>query len=133
MGDAKRKPAGDAATGRASARVKTEKGTAAKVKEEEGGGAEAPAPAAPPRKRVEARVNPLRVRPSPGTLPGFDPSLPPPSGRPIIYWMSREQRVADNWALLYAAQQVRRGEKGRALLSIPPPKKLIHFPPSIFS
>lgn len=27
------------------------------------------------------------------------------SNRPVLYWMSRDQRVADNWALLYARHQ----------------------------
>lgn len=109
------------ASGRASGRVKTEKG-AVSVKEEGGGGGTGSTPPPPPasRKRVEAVVNPLRVRPSPGTLPAFDPTAPPAADRPVIYWMSREQRVADNWALLYAAQQVRgRGERrGRAFSTI---------------
>ena len=25
-------------------------------------------------------------------------------GKPVIYWMSRDQRVQDNWAMLYAQQ-----------------------------
>jgi deoxyribodipyrimidine photo-lyase len=28
-----------------------------------------------------------------------------PSQGPVVYWMSREQRVRDNWALLFAAEQ----------------------------
>lgn len=28
----------------------------------------------------------------------------PAKGKPIIYWMSRDQRVQDNWAMLYAQQ-----------------------------
>ena len=28
---------------------------------------------------------------------------------PVVYWMSRDQRMSDNWALLYAAQQVGQG------------------------
>jgi hypothetical protein len=114
---AKRKasPAGGAAA-RASGRVKTEKGPVPVKEEGGGGGGGAPAAAPPPaaaRKRVETPVNPLRVRPSPGTLPAFDPAAPPPAGRPVIYWMSRDQRVADNWALLYAAQQVKNSGEGR--------------------
>lgn len=27
---------------------------------------------------------------------------------PVVYWMSRDQRIADNWALIYAAQQASR-------------------------
>ncbi|MBN2600781.1 MAG: deoxyribodipyrimidine photo-lyase, partial [Candidatus Marinimicrobia bacterium] len=26
----------------------------------------------------------------------------PPTDGPVVYWMSRDQRVYDNWALLYA-------------------------------
>ncbi|EKX46678.1 hypothetical protein GUITHDRAFT_162898 [Guillardia theta CCMP2712] len=28
-----------------------------------------------------------------------------PKGKPVVYWMSRDQRVQDNWAMLYAQQQ----------------------------
>ena len=28
----------------------------------------------------------------------------PPSSGPVIYWMSRDQRMADNWALIHAAE-----------------------------
>ncbi len=31
---------------------------------------------------------------------------------PVVYWMSREQRVADNWALLWAQQEALSREKG---------------------
>lgn len=31
---------------------------------------------------------------------------------PVIYWMSRDQRTEDNWALLYAADQARQRETG---------------------
>jgi deoxyribodipyrimidine photo-lyase len=27
---------------------------------------------------------------------------------PVIYWMSRDQRMADNWALLHAAEEAKR-------------------------
>ena len=40
-------------------------------------------------------VNPLRVR----TLADY-----PLKKGPVIYWMSRDQRVHDNWALLYAQE-----------------------------
>jgi deoxyribodipyrimidine photo-lyase len=29
----------------------------------------------------------------------------PPRPRPVIYWMSRDQRIRDNWALVYAQRQ----------------------------
>lgn len=51
-------------------------------------------------KRVSADkavVNPSRVRElKAGAVKG---------GGPVIYWMSRDQRVRDNWALLYAVQE----------------------------
>jgi len=28
----------------------------------------------------------------------------PPGQGPVVYWMSRDQRVRDNWALLYAQE-----------------------------
>lgn len=31
----------------------------------------------------------------------------PPDDGPVLYWMSRDQRVRDNWALLYAAELAR--------------------------
>lgn len=31
-----------------------------------------------------------------------------PADGPVVYWMSRDQRVRDNWALLYAQEQARR-------------------------
>ena len=45
-------------------------------------------------------VNPKRVR-------ALKPGTPTGNG-PVIYWMSRDQRVRDNWALLYACQQASR-------------------------
>jgi len=30
---------------------------------------------------------------------------------PVLYWMSRDQRVRDNWALLYALQKASEGDK----------------------
>ena len=42
-------------------------------------------------------MNPQRVRvlkPAGNALTG-----------PVVYWMSRDQRAADNWALLHAQQQ----------------------------
>ena len=42
-----------------------------------------------------ARIRPLRSR-SAGGVAGND--------GPVVYWMSRDQRVRDNWALLHAAQ-----------------------------
>jgi len=32
---------------------------------------------------------------------------PAAAGRPVVYWCAREQRVADNWALLHAAEEAR--------------------------
>ena len=39
-------------------------------------------------------VNPRRVRML------FEPAATASSGGPVVYWMSRDQRVQDNWALL---------------------------------
>lgn len=47
--------------------------------------------------KVPALVNPGRVRKL--------VSISREKG-PVIYWMSRDQRVKDNWALLYAVEQV---------------------------
>lgn len=63
---------------------------------------EAEAPAEAPRGKKTAppdRVNPKRVRELAGGAQG--------SG-PVIYWMSRDQRVTDNWALLYACEAAAR-------------------------
>eukprot|EP00002_Diphylleia_rotans_P023457 TRINITY_DN4613_c0_g1_i3.p1 TRINITY_DN4613_c0_g1~~TRINITY_DN4613_c0_g1_i3.p1 ORF type:complete len:319 (+),score=62.48 TRINITY_DN4613_c0_g1_i3:105-1061(+) len=48
--------------------------------------------------QVEMKVNPKRVRHL------NTPRAVPPGSKCIIYWMSRDQRVQDNWALLYAQQ-----------------------------
>ena len=40
-------------------------------------------------------VNPARIRPLNQARPGPGP---------VVYWMSRDQRVRDNWALLYAQE-----------------------------
>ena len=40
-------------------------------------------------------VNRARVRPLNQARPGQGP---------VVYWMSRDQRVRDNWALLYAQE-----------------------------
>lgn len=58
----------------------------------------APSPGEPaPKKAAALAVNPKRVR-------ALKPGAPVGAG-PVIYWMSRDQRVADNWALLYACEQ----------------------------
>jgi deoxyribodipyrimidine photolyase len=60
----------------------------------------APDPPAPSAKKAPAvpalTVNPQRVRELKGG--------PVAAGGPVLYWMSRDQRVADNWALLHACQ-----------------------------
>ena len=33
---------------------------------------------------------------------------PKTSDGPVVYWMSRDQRVHDNWALLYAQQEAQK-------------------------
>ena len=45
-------------------------------------------------------VHPARVR-------SLRPEAPLPHPGPVVYWMSRDQRAGDNWALLWAAAQAR--------------------------
>jgi photolyase PhrII len=62
---------------------------------DEGAGASGPAPKAP---KGGALVHPARVRVlASGTGAGG-------ADGPVLYWMSRDQRAADNWALLHAAE-----------------------------
>ena len=54
----------------------------------------------------EENVNPQRVRqqlPS-GELVGFKEVTVRKNSKAVLYWMQREQRLEDNWALLYAAE-----------------------------
>lgn len=44
---------------------------------------------------MRARVRPERIR-------DLNPATP--AAGPVLYWMSRDQRAADNWALLYARE-----------------------------
>jgi len=46
-------------------------------------------------RQVERMVNRTRSRPLNRARPGEGP---------VVYWMSRDQRVRDNWALLYAQE-----------------------------
>lgn len=49
------------------------------------------------------RTLPKRVRAlTTGLTPGLDETKSPQEKPSVIYWMSRDQRVNDNWALLYA-------------------------------
>ena len=48
---------------------------------------------------ADSHIDPSRIH----TLRPGDPAT-----GPVIYWMSRDQRVRDNWALLYAQEQARR-------------------------
>ncbi len=43
-------------------------------------------------------VNPKRVRMQGGDAEAVQ------QGKPVLYWMSRDQRARDNWALLHAAE-----------------------------
>ena len=52
------------------------------------------------KRKVELRVNPSRVR----LLSESAAAAAAPNGGPVILWMSRDQRLDDNWALLFAAQ-----------------------------
>jgi deoxyribodipyrimidine photo-lyase len=40
----------------------------------------------------------------------------PYSGGPVVYWMSRDQRVRDNWALLYAENLARKAKAALAVV-----------------
>jgi deoxyribodipyrimidine photo-lyase len=53
------------------------------------------------------RVNPMRVR--------FLRDAPAKSG-PIVYWMSRDQRVQDNWALLFAQEMALKNQEPLAVI-----------------
>jgi deoxyribodipyrimidine photo-lyase len=53
------------------------------------------------------RVNPMRVR--------FLKDAPAKSG-PIVYWMSRDQRVQDNWALLFAQEMALKNQEPLAVI-----------------
>lgn len=45
--------------------------------------------------RIEGKINPSRIRKLNGA---------PDKKGPVVYWMQRDQRVHDNWALLYAQE-----------------------------
>lgn len=60
--------------------------------------------AGPSKKKGDSKpagqlVNPKRVR----ELKGGDVKA-----GPVVYWLSRDQRVNDNWALLYAIEQAQK-------------------------
>jgi deoxyribodipyrimidine photo-lyase len=40
----------------------------------------------------------------------------PHTARPVVYWMSRDQRVADNWALLYAQELAAQNQAALGIL-----------------
>lgn len=70
-------------------------------------------------RKVELRVNPSRVRLLSET-PAAAAAAPRDSG-PVILWMSRDQRLDDNWALLFAAQLAAAGGGGAAAAAPPAP------------
>eukprot|EP00850_Spirogloea_muscicola_P013166 SM000088S23707 [mRNA] locus=s88:196256:200401:+ [translate_table: standard] len=74
--------------------------TAAAAKAEEAAAESAAVEDAAPagRARVPAGVNKGRMR---VLKPGH------PGDGPVVYWVSRDQRAVDNWALLYAAEQAK--------------------------
>jgi len=39
-----------------------------------------------------------------------------PGTGPVVYWMSRDQRIRDNWALLHAQERARAAERGFVVL-----------------
>jgi deoxyribodipyrimidine photo-lyase len=48
---------------------------------------------------------------------------------PVIYWMERDQRIDDNWAMLYAQQEALIREKPLLVLFFIPPKSRGNHPP----
>ena len=74
------------------------------------------------RRKVELRVNPSRVR----LLSETSAAAPAQKGGPVILWMSRDQRLDDNWALLFAAQLAAAGgvDVAPPSSSSPPPVPL---------
>ena len=50
---------------------------------------------------LSRRARPLNAVPLPSIVEQTNPLNKEGNG-PVIYWMSRDQRAADNWALLYA-------------------------------
>ncbi len=58
------------------------------------------------------QVHPARIRPLGGHAPR--------SG-PVVYWMARDQRAADNWALLHAAALARAAGAPLLVLCVLPP------------
>ena len=57
------------------------------------------------KKALPLAVNAARVRSLKSTPDAPTPTNKTTTTGPVIYWMSRDQRVRDNWALLYACQQ----------------------------
>lgn len=78
------------------------KGKRAAAEDDEGGAA-APSPALPlaaaPTFAHGALVNPKRVH----ALKAAPAGAACAAAGPVVYWMSRDQRASDNWALLHAA------------------------------
>ncbi len=52
-------------------------------------------------------IDPRRIR----TLQAGEPGT-----GPVVYWMSRDQRIRDNWALLHAQERARAAERGVVVL-----------------
>ncbi|MCF8031092.1 MAG: deoxyribodipyrimidine photo-lyase, partial [Desulfohalobiaceae bacterium] len=52
-------------------------------------------------------IDPRRIR----TLQTGEPGT-----GPVVYWMSRDQRIRDNWALLHAQERARASERGVVVL-----------------
>jgi deoxyribodipyrimidine photo-lyase len=52
-------------------------------------------------------IDPRRIR----TLQAGEPGT-----GPVVYWMSRDQRIRDNWALIHAQERARAAERGVVVL-----------------
>jgi len=109
-GKRKAKPESSESDGASSSSDDDERNAAA------GGGAGA----AEPKRKVELKVNPARARQL------SEENKAAPNGGPVILWMSRDQRLDDNWALLFAAQLAANGgvNSSKSSSSSPPPVPL---------
>jgi len=74
--------------------------------EEEAAGPEEAGPSTKKSRAASAHCDDRRVREVKGGKVGDGP---------VVYWMCRDQRVADNWALIYAAEQAKKGGKPLAV------------------
>lgn len=52
----------------------------------------------------------VRVVTGDGSVVSWSPEEPVVHGAPVLYWMNRDVRVADNWALIHTVNQAQRAE-----------------------